>query len=219
MRLILALSLLFPLSVGDALAKAAKPKTDAQKTLYAVGMDVADQMIREFNLEGKEREFVLKGFEDRFSEKKPIIQVKDYRGKIRQLGLDRKESIRKKFLDKASKQDGAKRFESGLIYRELKKGNPDGAKPSPTDRVTVHYHGTFPDGRVFDSSVKRGQPATFPLNGVISCWTQGVQLMAIGTKAQLICPFPIAYGSAGRPPSIPPRSTLVFEVELLDIAK
>jgi FKBP-type peptidyl-prolyl cis-trans isomerase FkpA len=83
--------------------------------------------------------------------------------------------------------------------------------------VQVHYHGTFPDGRVFDSSVERGDPASFPLNRVIPCWTQGVQQMKVGGKAKLVCPPELAYGAAGAPPTIPPNATLVFEVELLAI--
>jgi len=92
-----------------------------------------------------------------------------------------------------------------------------GPNPSATDRVTVHYHGTFPDGKVFDSSVDRGQPATFPLNRVIGCWTEGVQRIKVGGKAQLICPPETAYGPRGQPPLIPPDATLHFEVELIAI--
>jgi FKBP-type peptidyl-prolyl cis-trans isomerase FkpA len=92
-----------------------------------------------------------------------------------------------------------------------------GDSPSATDRVTVHYHGTFPDGKVFDSSVDRGQPATFPLNKVIDCWTEAVQLIKVGGKAQLICPPQTAYGPDGQPPLIPPDATLQFEVELIAI--
>ena len=95
----------------------------------------------------------------------------------------------------------------------------EGSGPSPTrsDVVKVHYHGTFPDGAVFDSSVDRGQPATFPLNRVIPCWTQGVAQMKVGGKAKLICPPNVAYGPRGAPPRIPPNATLHFEVELLGI--
>jgi FKBP-type peptidyl-prolyl cis-trans isomerase FkpA len=92
-----------------------------------------------------------------------------------------------------------------------------GPNPSATDRVTVHYEGTFPDGKVFDSSVQRGQPATFPLNGVIDCWTEGVQLMKEGGKAQLICPPQTAYGERGQGGVIPPNATLQFEVELIKV--
>ena len=92
-----------------------------------------------------------------------------------------------------------------------------GASPTATSKVKVHYHGTFEDGRVFDSSVERGQPATFPLNRVIKCWTEGLQMMKVGGKAKLVCPADIAYGAAGRPPKIPANATLYFEVELLAI--
>ena len=93
-----------------------------------------------------------------------------------------------------------------------------GPSPRPTDLVTVHYHGTFPDGKVFDSTKERGEPATFPLNRVIDCWTQGVQTMKVGGKASLVCPPQTAYGSRGVPNAgIPPDATLHFEVELIAI--
>jgi FKBP-type peptidyl-prolyl cis-trans isomerase FkpA len=104
---------------------------------------------------------------------------------------------------------------SGLVYKSVKDGT--GASPTATDVVRVHYKGTFPDGKEFDSSYKRGQPAEFPLNRVIKCWTEGVQKMKVGGKAQLICPPAIAYGERGGGP-IPPNATLHFEVELLGIA-
>jgi len=104
---------------------------------------------------------------------------------------------------------------SGLVITHLVEGSGPG--PEATDTVRVHYHGTFPDGSVFDSSVERGQPATFPLNRVIRCWTEGVQLMKVGGKARLVCPPEIAYGARGAPPRIPPSATLHFEVELLAI--
>lgn len=104
---------------------------------------------------------------------------------------------------------------TGLEITHLRVGN--GPSPKSTDRVQVHYHGTFPDGAVFDSSVDRGQPATFPLNRVIRCWTEGLQLMKVGGKAKLVCPPHIAYGARGAPPKIPANATLHFEVELIDI--
>ena len=105
---------------------------------------------------------------------------------------------------------------SGLVYRSLQDGS--GPSPAATDRVRVHYRGTFPDGREFDSSHKRGQPAEFPLDRVIKCWTEGVQRMKVGGKAQLVCPPAIAYGERGAGSSVPPNATLHFEVELLGIA-
>lgn len=104
---------------------------------------------------------------------------------------------------------------SGLVITEVTAGS--GPSPSATDRVRVHYHGTFPDGKVFDSSVERGQPAVFPLNRVIPCWTEGLQRMQVGGKANLVCPAAIAYGPRGAPPRIPANATLHFEVELLGI--
>lgn len=106
---------------------------------------------------------------------------------------------------------------SGLVIEHLKEGT--GPSPKATSVVRVHYHGTFEDGRVFDSSVQRGKPATFPLNRVIPCWTEGLQKMKVGGKAKLTCPAKIAYGARGRPPKIPPNTTLYFEVELLEIVK
>lgn len=104
---------------------------------------------------------------------------------------------------------------SGLVYQSLKDGA--GARPTATDVVRVHYRGTFPDGREFDSSFKRGTPAEFPLNRVIPCWTEGLQKMQVGGKARLTCPPAIAYGERGAGGVIPPNATLNFEVELLDI--
>ena len=118
-------------------------------------------------------------------------------------------------LAAASKEAGAQVTKSGLVYLSLKNGT--GASPTATDKVKVHYKGTFPDGREFDSSYKRGQPIEFPLSGVIPCWTEGVQLMKIGGKAKLTCPSAIAYGASGAGGVIPPNATLVFEVELLAI--
>ncbi len=116
----------------------------------------------------------------------------------------------------AKQEPGTVVTQSGLIYQSLTEGK--GASPAAADTVQVHYRGTFPDGREFDSSYKRGQPASFPLNRVIKCWTEGVQKMKVGGKAKLVCPASIAYGERGAGP-IPPNATLNFEIELLDIAK
>jgi FKBP-type peptidyl-prolyl cis-trans isomerase FkpA len=115
------------------------------------------------------------------------------------------------------KAEGEVETPSGLRITEIEAGS--GAKPKPTDVVLVHYHGTFPDGTVFDSSVERGQPARFPLNRVIPCWTEGLQMMREGGKSRLVCPPGIAYGARGAPPRIPPNSTLIFDVELIEIQK
>ena len=119
---------------------------------------------------------------------------------------------------RAAAEKGAVVTPSGLVYRTLREGR--GASPLATDTVKVHYRGTFADGTEFDSSYKRNAPAEFPLNGVIKCWTEGVQRMKVGAKAKLTCPAAIAYGERGAGGGlIPPNTTLQFEVELLGIAK
>lgn len=112
--------------------------------------------------------------------------------------------------------DGSETWPSGLVIRTLREGT--GASPLATDTVKVHYRGTFPNGKEFDSSYTRGQPAEFPLDRVIACWTEGVQKMKVGGKAKLICPATIAYGAKGAGKVIPPNATLHFDVELLGIA-
>ena len=119
-----------------------------------------------------------------------------------------------KYLAKAAAEPGAVKTPSGLVYTELKAGT--GASPRATQTVKVNYRGTLIDGKEFDSSYKRNMPIEFPLNGVIPCWTEGVQKMKVGGKSKLVCPASIAYGEQGRP-GIPGGATLVFEVELLGI--
>jgi FKBP-type peptidyl-prolyl cis-trans isomerase FkpA len=117
---------------------------------------------------------------------------------------------------KSAKEPGAVVTDSGLVYRSLKDGT--GAAPKATDVVKVHYRGTFPDGKEFDSSYSRNAPTEFPLDRVIKCWTEGVQRMKVGGKAKLTCPAAIAYGARGTPGGpIPPNATLLFEVELLSV--
>lgn len=121
------------------------------------------------------------------------------------------EAASKAYLEKAAAMPGAVRTPSGLIYRELRAGT--GASPAATDTVTVNYRGAFIDGKKFDSS----ENIKFPLNKVIRCWTEGVQKMKVGGKAELVCPASIAYGERGSPPEIPGGATLVFEIELLGV--
>ena len=127
------------------------------------------------------------------------------------LGIGSADAAEEEMKKKAKKTTTS----SGLGIEMLKEGT--GAQPKATDTVQVHYHGTFEDGKVFDSSVERGQPARFPLNRVIPCWTEGLQLMKVGGKARLTCPAKIAYGERGSPGRIPGGATLIFEVELLGI--
>ena len=119
------------------------------------------------------------------------------------------------FLDENAKKDGVTTTASGLQYRVIEEGT--GAKPGPTDKVTVHYAGKLVNGKEFDSSYKRGQPIDFPLNAVIAGWTEGVQLMQEGAKYEFVIPSQLGYGARGAPGAIPPNATLIFEVELIKV--
>ena len=222
MRTIAACVLLAAFS-GPVLAGGPELKTDDDKALYALGW-IISQNLAPFYLSGPELEIVKEGISDGVLGKEKKVDPQQYAPKAQELAKTRAtkaaEEEKKKgqaFLEKAASEKGATKTASGLIYQEIKPGNGD--SPKATDKVKVHYHGTLTDGTVFDSSVQRGQPVTFPLNGVIKCWTEGVQLMKVGGKSKLVCPSDIAYGDQGRPPQIKPGATLVFEVELLDIVK
>jgi FKBP-type peptidyl-prolyl cis-trans isomerase FkpA/FKBP-type peptidyl-prolyl cis-trans isomerase FklB len=204
-------------------ASAAGPelKTDEQKTLYTLGIAIS-RSLGTFNLTESELEFVKAGMTDGVLHRTPPIDVDTYGPRLQAFQQARAAAgaaVEKKdaqaFLDKAAAEKGAQKMPSGLVITTIKPGT--GASPKPTDTVKVHYHGTLTDGTVFDSSVQRGEPATFPLNGVIPCWTEGLQQMKVGGKSRLVCPSNLAYGDRGAPPRIKPGAALVFEVELLDI--
>lgn len=192
------------------------PKTEDEKTLYALGLALARE-LQVFNLNPTEAEQVKRGFADALSGKKPVVELEAYGPKIQALAQARRASQSKDFLEKAAKEKGAVKTESGLIYTSIKEGS--GASPKAADTVKVHYRGTLTDGREFDSSYARNSPAEFPLGGVIKCWTEGVAKMKVGGKSKLVCPAAIAYGDRGAGNMIPPGATLVFEVELLEVKK
>jgi len=198
-------------------------KSDEQKTLYALGF-VISQNLASFALSPADLEVVLAGVSDGVLKKDSKVDVQTYGPKIPALQTARASAaatVEKKagqaFLDKAAAETGATRTASGMIITTVKAG--DGASPKATDRVKVHYQGALTDGTVFDSSVKRNEPLTLALNSVIKCWTEGVPMMKVGGKSKLVCPSDIAYGDQGRPPIIKPGATLVFEIELLEIVK
>jgi FKBP-type peptidyl-prolyl cis-trans isomerase FkpA/FKBP-type peptidyl-prolyl cis-trans isomerase FklB len=201
----------------------AEPKTEEQKTLYALGVAVSKSLAL-FNLSKADLEMVQAGVADGVFNKPLKVNLQEYGPKIASLQQSRQGAAAEKskqagkaFAAKAAAEKGSTKTDSGLIYIPTKEGS--GAVPAATDSVKVHYQGTLIDGNVFDSSVQRGEPATFALNQVIPCWTEGLQRMKVGGKARLVCPSDIAYGDSGRPPVIPAGATLVFEVELLEIVK
>lgn len=200
--------------------------TDDQKAIYAFGVAAGQQtaqQTRQLRLTPEEIEAFQRGFDDALTGKEPAVKIADYEEKFQalaqarlQAGADEAKKAGADFLASAAQEQGATKTDSGLVYKTLTPGN--GKSPKATDTVRVHYHGTLPDGKVFDSSVDRGQPAEFALNRVIPCWTEGVQRMKVGEKAKLVCPAELAYGDRGAGADIPPGATLVFEVELLGIA-
>jgi FKBP-type peptidyl-prolyl cis-trans isomerase len=195
-------------------------QTEEQKTLYALGAAVA-RNIAPFDLTEEELKHVQAGFADG-AMKKDVGDIQSYFPKIQELQNQRIAAAAEKksgesYLAKAAAEPGAKQTPSGIVYKEVTAGT--GPSPAATDTVKVHYHGTLQDGKVFDSSVERKEPATFPLNGVIPCWTEGVQMMKVGGKSRLVCPSATAYGDRGAPPDIKPGATLIFDVELLGIEK
>lgn len=207
------LLLAFLIAVPGRAADPAPAVDDRAKVLYALGAQIA----ADYGLKGSDVQAVADGMADLCAGKPLKAEPKELKPKVAALKHEAVETRRLAQLEAFAAEPGAKSLPSGLIYKEIKAGT--GAKPAATSMVKVHYHGTFPDGNVFDSSVQRGEPMEFPLNGVIPCWTEGVQLIAAGGKAKLVCPYAIAYGERGRPPVIPERATLVFEVELLEVKK
>ncbi len=204
-------------------APAPKPVVSEQdKTLHALGLGL-QKSIDVFKLTPEEFERVVDGMRAARAGK-PEVKFEEFQPKISELARarmsaatgPRKEADAKAVATLAA-DPKAQKLPSGLIYIPVTEGK--GPSPKATDKVKVNYAGTLTDGSEFDSSYKRGQPVSFPLNGVIPCWTEGVQLMKVGGKGKLVCPSAIAYGDNGRPPVIPGGATLVFEIELLAIEK
>lgn len=197
-------------------------KTDEDKAFYGLGLDIGKN-ISVFTLQPAELELVKLGLTDAVTGNAPKVELDQVRPQL--MDLARKRGQAKSEAEKAkgkaaaegaAKEAGAQQLPSGVVVRSLRPGT--GASPTETDTVKVHYEGRLIDGTVFDSSYKRNEPATFALRGVVRCWTEGLQKLKVGEKAQLTCPSDTAYGDQGRPPTIPGGSTLVFDVELLEIA-
>ena len=201
----------------------AEPKTEDDKVFYALGLDIGKN-IDVFGMSPAEVELVKAGLSDTLAKRKPKVDLDAVRPKIYEMARKRQEAKSvaekakgKETAAKAAKESGAEQLPSGMVVKTLRAGTGD--SPTDADTVKVNYEGRLTDGTVFDSSYKRNQPAEFPLRGVVKCWTEGLQKMKIGGKAQLTCPSDVAYGDQGRPPNIPGGATLIFDIELLEIKK
>ena len=198
----------------------AQEKTDLrnqkEKMSYIIGMDIGNNLKKQ-SVE-IDPNILAKGIRDALAGGKPLLTEQDIRETMVAFQKDMAAKHKKDgeaFLAENKKKDGVKALPSGLQYKVIKKGS--GKKPTSSDTVTTNYRGTLIDGTEFDSSYRRGQPATFPVKGVIPGWTEALQLMEVGSKWQLFIPSNLAYGERGAAPSIGPNATLIFEIELVSI--
>jgi FKBP-type peptidyl-prolyl cis-trans isomerase FkpA len=227
-RLWFAALLPVALALGCDQAEEVNLDSDDQKAVYGLGAQIGEDLksrLGALSLTPDETSTLLAGINDQFAGT-TRIDIKDpaQAGRFDSFRRERMKSMASEettgsaaFLEKAAQESGAVKTESGLVYTEVEAGK--GGTPTPTDVVKVHYHGTLRDGSVFDSSRERGEPVEFPVNGVIPCWTEGLQKMKEGGKAKFVCPAAIAYGDSGAPPKIKPGAALAFDVELISITK
>ena len=200
---------------------AQKLNNEIDSVSYSLGVNIGENIKTQFpDIDLKNFEAAIKDVLD--DNKKPSISGADAQKTIQEYFTKQQakasESVveaGKKFLAENSKKENVVTLESGLQYEVIKTG--EGTKPTLNDQVTTHYHGTLIDGTVFDSSVERGEPASFPVSGVIKGWTEALQLMNVGSKWRLFVPYDLAYGERGAGPKIGPFTTLIFEVELISI--
>jgi len=192
-----------------------------EKISYSLGLSVAQNLLST-GVEGLNQEAFAKGIMHGLGGGEPELDAKEineilnkYFEGLHRVSQERNQVAGEAFLAENSRKPGVVTLPSGLQYQILTEGN--GPKPQATDKVNCHYHGTLIDGSVFDSSVQRGTPATFPVNGVIQGWVEALQLMPVGSKWKLFIPSQLAYGDRGAGDQIGPFTTLVFEVELLSI--
>ncbi len=222
-------------SEGAKKEKALVLETTIQKQAYGLGASIGSYMQRNLDEHDKlglalDKEIIVRGFIDSINDKSVIekeeIQAlltnleQTMKAKQQQMAVEEaKASLDTgiKFLEENAKKEGVQVTDSGIQYTVITEG--EGEKPAATDTVKVHYKGTFLNGDTFDSSYDRGEPAVFPLNRVIRGWTEGVQLMSVGSKYKFTIPSDLAYGPNGNPPRIPGNSVLQFEIELLEIQK
>lgn len=216
-----------PAAPATTQAAEVSPEVTHKNASYGIGYDMGKK-IKESKVAINPDDLAA-GLKDALAGKESKVKAEDVRAAMMKVQEEMQANA-----EASAKEAGAKAEKEGAAYRATNAKNPKvkttasglqietlkegtGATPKATDTVKVHYTGKLLDGTVFDSSIERGQPAEFPLSGVIPGWTEGLQLMKVGEKARLVIPPQLAYGAAGAPPQIPPNSTLVFEVELLDI--
>lgn len=195
--------------------------TEKEQVSYSLGVNIASN-IKQQGFDDISIEVFTAAVQDVFADKALKIDLatggqilNEYFQKIQERKFSKNIEEGKAFLKANAAKEGVVSLPSGLQYKILKEGN--GPKPKATDQVTTHYHGTLINGTVFDSSVQRGQPATFPVNGVIQGWVEALQLMPTGSKWQLYIPSDLAYGTRGASDDIGPNTTLIFDVELISI--
>ncbi len=203
-----------------------KFETLEQHASYGIGRQMGDQLAQN-GFDGIDLDAVAAGLSDSYLGKELAVPVADIQAAFNEINRRIQEAREAEakaagaqgeaFLAENAKREGVVVLESGLQYEIIEAGDADSEKPNASSKVRTHYHGTFIDGKVFDSSYDRGQPAEFPVGGVIAGWTEALQLMNKGAKWRLTIPYQLAYGAQGSPGGIPPYSTLVFDVELLDI--
>lgn len=198
-------------------------KSERERFSYSLGMDIGTN-VKQAKVDSLDMESLAAGMTDVLNGKQTKISeaegqqiVRNYFMKKQQAELTEAAAKGKKFLEDNAKKPGVVTLPSGLQYKVITLGT--GPKPGKDDKVKVHYHGTLINGKVFDSSKERGIPAEFPVGGVIAGWTEGLQLMPVGSKYMFFIPSNLAYGEMGGGDVIAPNSTLIFEVELLDILK
>lgn len=198
-------------------------KSEREKIAYSLGVDIG-RNIDGAKIDSLDLETMFSAIRDVMNKKDVKISdeeskriLMEFFNKKQQAALAEKGAKSEKFFKENAKKSGVVTLPSGLQYQIIKEGN--GPKPTINDKVTVHYHGTLLDGKVFDSSVESGQPASFPVGGVITGWTEGLQLMPVGSKWKLFIPSNLAYGERGAGNLIGPNEPLVFEVELISINK
>lgn len=201
-------------------------ETLEQKASYGIGRQMGDQLAQQ-PFEGMDLNAISAGIADAFEGTEMRVEVNEIQEAFNVLNERMREqqeaeakeasAVGEAFLTENAKREGVTVLESGLQYEIVEAGEEGSEKPSKESKVRTHYHGTFIDGKVFDSSYDRGQPAEFPVGGVIAGWTEALQLMNKGAKWKLYIPYDLAYGAQGSPGGIPPYSALVFDVELLEI--